>query len=154
LRYRILAVVAVAVLAYFAAQQRALLPAALNPSALITGMRNQSSPLRFTLSTDPEPPSYDEPIHLRVHVTDNTNQPADGLILESNLSMNGMSYGAQSVSLRGVGNGNYLGTVNLEMPGSWYVDLIATKHGEQHRERFNIEVSSTSSQLGEADDAQ
>jgi hypothetical protein len=152
MRLRILAVVAVAALLCVAVIHQAGLTALPDPTAILLRMRNP--PLRFTLSTDPEPPSYGTPITLKVHVIDAASHPADGLSIEADVSMDGTDRGAQHVTLRGEGNGNYRGVVDLEMAGSWDVDLTATKGGERGCEKLSIEVGSPPSPSTDDDDTE
>ncbi len=142
MRLRILAIATVAALAYFAVQNKSTLSALPDTAALIRNIRGQSSPFRFTLSTDPEPPSYDSPIVLRVHVTDAAGQPADGLAVEATFSMSGTDHGAQHMILHGKGNGVYESKVKADTPGSWNVDLTAAKRdgSSATSERLNLEV--------------
>ncbi len=141
MRLRILAVAAVAPLTYFAIKHSSELPAPPDPTALIMNLRNQLTPFRFTLATDPESPSCDAPITLKVHVIDTAGQSADGLLIEADASMSGTDHAAaQHVTLRGKGHGNYEGMVELETAGSWDVDLSATKDLKRGRQRLSIEV--------------
>ncbi len=137
MRLRILAFATVAALTYFAVEHRAELPALPDPTALIINMRNQVTPFRFDLKTDPESPSCEAPVTLKVHVVDTAGQPADGLFVEADAAMSGMDHGTQHVRLRGKGHG---GMVELEMVGSWNLDLNATKDSTRSRQRFIIEV--------------
>jgi hypothetical protein len=139
MRLRTVAIAAVAVLAYFAVRPRSALPAPPDPTALILGMRN-TSPFRLTLGTDPEPPRCGTPITLRVHANDASGKSTDGLKIEAEVSMSGADRGAQHATLHARGNGNYEGTVNLDVAGSWDVDLTATKNDNRGRERISIEV--------------
>jgi hypothetical protein len=142
MRLRVLAIAIVAALAYFVVQDKSTLSAPLDSAALIRNIRDQSSPFRFTLHTDPEPPSYDSPIVLRVHVTDAAGRPADGLAVEATVSMSGMDHGAQHTILHGKGNGVYESKVKVETAGSWNVDVTATKKtgNSSSSERLNMEV--------------
>jgi hypothetical protein len=141
MRLRILAIAIVAGLAYFVVQNKSALPAPPDSAALIREIRGQASPFRFTLNTDPEPPSYNSPIVLRVHVTDAAGQPADGLAVEATVSMSGMDHGAQHSILHGKGNGVYESKVKVETVGGWNVDLTAMKkEGKSGSERLNMEV--------------
>lgn len=148
MRLRILASAAVAALTYFAIEYRAELPALPDPTALIINMRNQVTPFRFTLDTDPESPSCDAPIMLKVHVIDTAGQPADGLLVEADAAMSGMDHRAQHLSLHGKGHGNYEGRVGLETAGSWNVDLSTTKDLMRSWQRFIIEVDGAQAPLG------
>ena len=140
MRLRIVAVAAVAVLAFYAVRHKAELPAPPDPTALILSMRNQVQPFRFSLGTEPEQPHCDAPLTLRVHVVDAAGQPVDGLKIEANVLMIGTDHGSQQLTLHSKGRGNYEGRVTLEMAGSWDVDLIGTKDGKRVRERLSIEV--------------
>jgi len=140
LRLRICAIAAIAALTGFAVQYTSELPALPDPTALILNLRNQVTPLRFTLGTDPEAPNCDTPITLKVHVIDAAGRPADGLIIEADAAINGTGHGAQHVTLHGKGHGNYEGKMKLETAGSWDVDLTATKDMKTSRQRLSIEV--------------
>jgi hypothetical protein len=140
MRLRILAIAIVAALAYFAIERKTALPAPPDSTAFITGLRDQVSPFSFTLITDPDPPSSDLPIVLRVHVTDAAGQPANGLTVEASVSMSGTDRGVQHTILHDKGNGVYEGRVNLELAGTWDVDLTATKDDKRGRQRLTIEV--------------
>lgn len=74
---------------------------------------------------------------LKVHVIDAANQPADGVTLDADVSMGGMS---QHLTLSGTGGGDYETQMNLEMAGSWDVDLTATKDGKSRQQRLSIDV--------------
>lgn len=109
------------------------------PASLINSTRDRLNPFRFTLTTDPTPPTANHSTLLKVHVIDAADQPADGVDLQADLSMPGMG-GAQHVTLSGRGNGNYEGEVTLEMAGSWDVDLTASKDGKTKKQKLDIEV--------------
>ena len=108
-----------------------------SPASLINGTRERLTPFRFTLTTDPTYPHASGPIQLKVHVIDGTNQPVDGATINADISMGGMM---QRMVLDGRGHGDYDGTVNLESPGSWDIDLTASKDGKSRQQRLNIEV--------------
>jgi len=74
---------------------------------------------------------------LKVHVIDATNQPADGVTVSADVSMGGT---AKHLTLSGRGDGDYEGQMDLEMSGSWDVDLTATKDGKSRQQRLSIEV--------------
>lgn len=141
MRFRILAIAAIAALVYFAMKYKPE-PSALppNPAMIIQNTRDRLTPFRFTLATDPTSPSFNAPIRLKVHVIDAADQPADGVELKADVSMSGMDQGAQHLVLSGRGNGDYDGRVNLEMAGSWDVDLTATKDGKSRQQKLSIEV--------------
>jgi hypothetical protein len=141
MRLRILAIATVAVLTYFVMEHKLGLPAPPTPAALVMSLRNQLSPFRFTLATDPEPPECDTPTILRVHASDAAGQPASGLIIEADVYMSSIDHTAQHVTLRGKGNGNYEGRVEMERAGIWNVDLTASKDGKLNRQRLSIEVT-------------
>ncbi len=111
-----------------------------NPTAIINNTRDQLTPFRFTLTTDPTPPKYSSPFMLKVHVIDGANQPADGVTLKADVTMTGMDHGAQHITLSGKGDGDYEGQVNLEMAGPWDVDLTASKDGKSRQQKLSIEV--------------
>jgi hypothetical protein len=111
-----------------------------SPSAIINNTRDRLTPFRFTLATDPASPNYNSPILLKVHVIDAASQPADGITLKADVTMSGMDHGAQHLTLSGSGDGNYEGQVNLEMAGTWDVDLTATKDEKSREQRFSIQV--------------
>jgi hypothetical protein len=140
LRLRVVAIAAVAGLTYFATEHRSELPAAPDPGALILNLRNQFTPFRFTVGTYPESPNCDTPITLKVHVIDAAGYPVDGLIVEAAASVTGVDHGAQYVTLRGKGHGNYEGRIKLELAGSWQVDLTGTTAFKTSRQRFSIDV--------------
>jgi hypothetical protein len=142
MRYRILAIAAIAVVAYFAINKykptASDLPPA--PAAIINSTRDRLTPFRFTMTTDPAAPNYNSSILLKVHVIDGANQPADGVALTADVSMSGMDHGAQHLTLEGKGGGDYEGRLNLEMAGSWDVDLTAAKDDKNRKQRLSIEV--------------
>jgi hypothetical protein len=70
-------------------------------------------------------------------VIDSADQPADGVTLTADFSMSGMT---QHITLEGKGGGDYEGRVNLEMAGSWDVDLTATRDEKRREQRLSIEV--------------
>ena len=111
-----------------------------NPASLINGTRYRLTPFRFTLTTDPTSPHASGPIVLKVHVIDGAGQPVDGVTVKADVTMTGMEHGAH-VSLDDRGNGNYDGQVNLEMAGSWDVDLTATKGDKSRQQKLSIEVN-------------
>jgi hypothetical protein len=111
-----------------------------NPTAIINNTRDQLTPFRFTLATDPTSPNYHGPILLKVHVIDAAGQPADGVTLNTDVSMTGMESEAKHMTLSGKGGGDYEGQVNLEMAGSWDVDLKATKDGKSRQQKLSIQV--------------
>jgi hypothetical protein len=139
MRLRTLALFAVAALVLTSAgcKSNALPP---SPSSLINGTRDRLTPFRFALTTDPSSPHASGPILLKVHVIDGAGQPADGVTLKADVSMSGMDHGDQHLVLDGRGDGDYDGQVNLEMAGSWDVDLTATKDGKTRQQKLSIEV--------------
>jgi len=60
--------------------------------------------------------------------------------LKADVSMAGMDHGAQHLTLDGRRNGDYEGQVTLEMPGSWDVDLTATKDDKSKQLRQIVDV--------------
>jgi len=143
MRLRLIIIVVIAAAAYYAfnrykPETSSALPPA--PMAIINGTRDRLTPFRFTLSTDPAPPSFNSPILLKVHVIDAANQPADGVELKADVSMSGMDHGSQHLTLTGKGDGDYEGQINLEMAGSWDVDLKANKDGKIRQQKLSIEV--------------
>jgi hypothetical protein len=142
MRLRTLAIAAVAALtlAFSGCKAESALPP--SPTSIINNARDRLTPFRFTLTTEPTSPKYNGPILLKVHVIDAANQPADGVTLKANVSMSGMEQGAQHLTLNGRGDGNYEGQMNLEMAGSWDVDLTATKDDKSRRQKLSIEVGS------------
>lgn len=141
MRFRILAIAVIAALVYFAVKYKPE-PVAppINPVAIIQGTRDRLSPFRFTMATEPTSPTYSAPVRLKVHVIDDADKPADDVELKADVSMSGMDHGSQHLVLDGRGNGDYEGQVNLEMAGSWDVDLTATKDGKSRQQRLSIEV--------------
>ena len=142
MRYRLLAIAAVAAVVYFAINKYKPEPSELPPApaALINSTRDRLTPFRFALSTDPATPSYNNSILLKVHVIDGANQPADGVTLTADISMSGMENGAQHLTLDGKGDGDYEGRVNLGMAGVWDVDLTAAKDGKSRQQRLNLVI--------------
>ncbi len=142
MRFRIVAIAAIAALVYFAMKNYKPDPSTLppDPTRIIQNTRDRLTPFRFTLATDPTSPSFNSPILLKVHVIDAADQPADGVELKADVSMSGMDQGAQHLVLSGRGNGDYDGRLNLEMAGSWDVDLTATKDGKSRQQKLSIEV--------------
>lgn len=134
----LIAAVAVLTVSFAGCKSEPFLPP--NPARVINNARDQLTPFRFTLATDPASPSYNAPILLKVHVIDAANQPADGVTVNADVSMSGMEHGAQHLTLSGKGGGDYEGTVNLEMAGSWDVDLTATRDGKSRQQKLSIEV--------------
>jgi len=111
-----------------------------SPTTLINGTRDRLNPFRLSLTTDPASPNFNSPITIKVHVIDATNQPADGLTVQADVSMSGMNQGAQHLTLDGKGGGDYEGQVKLEMAGSWDVDLTATRDDKNGHQKLSIEV--------------
>ncbi len=109
------------------------------PASLINRSRDRLNPFRFTFATEPRAPNLNDRITLKVHVIDAANQPADGVEVNADVSMLGMN-GPQHVTLSGMGNGDYEGEVDLEAPGSWDVDLSATRDDKSSKQRFAMEV--------------
>jgi hypothetical protein len=136
MRLRTFAIAAAALLAlsFTGCKSESLPP---NPTSLINNTRDRLNPFRFTVTTDPSSPTSKSPIMLKVHVIDATNQPADGVTVKADVSMGGM---AKHLTLSGRGDGDYEGQMDLEMPGSWDVDLTATKDGKSRQQRLSIEV--------------
>lgn len=133
-----IAAVAVLTLSFAGCKSEPALPP--NPVTVIDNVRGQLTPFRFALATDPASPNYNAPILLKVHVIDAANQPADGVTVKVDVSMSGMDHGAQHLTLSGKGGGDYEGQVNLEMAGSWDVDLTATRNGKSRQQKFSLEV--------------
>jgi hypothetical protein len=139
MRFRILAVATVALIVICTGCKSSDLPP--SPSSLITGTRDRLNPFRMTLTTDPQWPKASGPIMLKVHVIDAAGQPADGVTLKADVTMNGMEHGAHAV-LDGRGNGDYEGEVTLEMPGNWEVALTASQGDKTKQLRLYIDVGS------------
>jgi len=143
MRFRLIAFAVVAALAYFAYTKykgNLVVTGPPDPTAIITSTRDRLTPFRFTLATEPTSPSYNGPILLKVHVIDAADKPADGVTLKADISMGGMDHGAQHLTLNDKGDGDYESQMNLEMAGSWDVDLTATKDGKSRQQKFSIEV--------------
>jgi hypothetical protein len=138
MRSRIFVIAAAAVLIYVVIEHKPGLP---DPTSITMGLRNQLSPLGFTLATDPEPPECSTPAVLKVHVIDPAGKPASALNLEADIYMAGADLPAHHLTLHGKGNGDYVGTVELERAGSWNVDLTTRRNGNLIRERLSIEVN-------------
>jgi nitrogen fixation protein FixH len=111
-----------------------------NPMTVINGTRDRLTPFRFTLATDPTSPSSHGPTMLKVHVIDAAGQPADNVEEKADVSMSGMDHGAQHLTLDGRGGGDYEGQMNLEMAGSWDVNLTASRDGKTRQQKLSIEV--------------
>jgi hypothetical protein len=143
--------ITVGALALFAYQHRVNLP---DPTTLIINARNHVQPFHYALSTNPDDPSCDRPIILMVHATDTSGQPIDGLNIEANVSLALADRTVQTVKLRSRGHGNYEGRVNLEMAGTWDVDLAGEKDGNRARQRLSVDVSPAhaSTPIDEEDD--
>jgi hypothetical protein len=133
-----IAAVAVLILSFAGCKAEPVLPP--NPATVINNVRGQLTPFRFTLVTDPAAPTYNAPILLKVRVIDAANQPADGVTVNADVSMSGMDQGARHLTLSGKGDGDYEGQVNLDMAGSWDVDLTATRDGKSRQQKLSIEV--------------
>jgi hypothetical protein len=140
MRLRIPAIAAVAALSYLAIEHRHELPAVPDPIELFMTARGEVPPFRFTLTTEPEAPACGAPMTLRVHVVNPNDQPVDGLLLEAGVSFSGSGRESRHVTLRRKGKGDYEGKLEVDMAGSWNVDVMATKDGETHRQRLNLEV--------------
>lgn len=110
-----------------------------DPTAIINGTRDKLTPFRFNLTTDPASPTYTSPFMLKVHVIDSADHPADGVTLTADVSMIGMQE-VQHVTFSGTGDGDYEGQVNVDMAGTWDVDLTATRDGKTRQQKMNIEV--------------
>ena len=109
------------------------------PASVINRTRDRLNPFRFNFATEPSAPNFNDRITLKVHVIDAANQPADGVEVNADLSTLGMN-GSHHVALSGVGNGDYEGEVDLEMAGSWDVDLSATRDDKSSKQRVILEV--------------
>jgi hypothetical protein len=141
MRFRLVVIVAIAAIAYFAFNKFRPQPSELPPApaALINSTRDRLTPFRFNLTTDPASPSANSSVLLKVHVIDGANQPADGVTLSADVSMIGGG-SMQHLTLDGNGDGDYEGRVNLDAAGSWDVDLTASKDGKSRQQRLNIVV--------------
>ncbi len=140
-RARLLAItISVAVLALLAYQHRVNLPSVPDPTTLIINARNHVQPFHYALSTNPDDPTCDRPIILVVHAVDAAGKPIDGLNIEASVSMASADQTTQTVKLRSRGHGNYEGRVNIEMAGTWDVDLAGEKDGNRARQRLSVEV--------------
>jgi hypothetical protein len=109
------------------------------PASVITNTRNALNPFRITLTTDPSSPTANSRVLLKVHVIDAADRPADGIDVGADLSMLGGG-NTQHVALSGRGGGDYEGEVTPDLPGSWYVDLTASKDGQSKKQRFDLDV--------------
>ncbi|MDR3740772.1 MAG: FixH family protein [Terracidiphilus sp.] len=140
MRLRTLGVTAAAILLVLACSACKSSDLPPSPASLINGTRDRLNPFRMTLSTDPTSPRASGPITLKVHVIDAANQPADGVTLKADVSMAGMSSGDQHLTLDGHGNGDYDGRVNLDMAGSWDVNLTASRDGKSQQLKLFLDV--------------
>lgn len=139
MRIRTLAVIAAAILLVLACSACKSSDLPPSPASLINGTRDRLNPFRMTLTTDPASPRSG-PITIKVHVIDSANQPADGVTLKADVSMNGMGSGDQHLTLDGHGNGDYDGRANLDMAGSWDVNLTASRDGKTQQLKLYIDV--------------
>jgi hypothetical protein len=139
MRVRLLFIAIVAVVLYYGFSRYKPAPSDLppNPAAIINNTRDKLTPFRFNMTTDPASPRYNNSVLIKVHVIDSADQPADGVTLTADFSMSGMT---QHITLEGKGGGDYEGRVNLEMAGSWDVDLTATRDEKRREQRLSIEV--------------
>jgi hypothetical protein len=112
-----------------------------SPSSLINGTRERLTPFRFTLTTEPQFPHTEGPTGLKVHVIDGAGDPVTGATVQATVSQGGGG-SLRQVTLDDRGQGDYEGDVSLEAPGSWDVDLQATKDGKVRQQRFYIDVGS------------
>ena len=90
MRVRTIAAVAAAALIYFAVLHRGGPGGLPDLTTILLSLRNP--PFRFTLSTEPEPPSYGTPITLKVHAVDAAGHSADGLAIEAEVSKDGATH--------------------------------------------------------------
>jgi hypothetical protein len=110
-----------------------------SPASLINGTRDRLNPFRMTFATDPASPNVSNQITLKVHILDAESQPADGVSVDADLSM--MGGGAtQHLALGGAGGGDYEAAVTVDQPGSWDVDLTASKDGKSSKQRVSFDV--------------
>lgn len=142
MRFRTLAVAAIAVLACLAYEHRSEL-AALHPTAAIAELNKPA--LRFTLRSLPDLPIRNRVTTLKVHAVDANGDPADGLTIEiyaANREEGGERRTCQT-SLHAKGHGNYVGEISFEEAGTWDIDVAATKDDlNQVRQRMEIQVQS------------
>lgn len=142
MRFRTLAVAAVAVLACLAYEHRSELTT-LHPSAAIMDFNKPA--LRFTLHSLPDPPLRRRVTTLKVHAVDADGNPADGLSIEIYAANREEGEGRRTchTSLVSKGHGNYIGEISFEEPGVWNIDVTATKDNQnQVRQRMEIQVQS------------
>lgn len=137
MRLPLLTAAVVAVLLVCPACKKEELPPA--PAQLINGTRDRLNPFRLAISTDPQFPKASGPILLKVHAIDATGQPADGLTVKAEVTMNGGARGA-SLTLDSRGSGDYEGQFSVESPGMWDVDLTASQEDKVKRQRITLDV--------------
>ena len=111
-----------------------------SPTAIINQTRDRLNPFRFTLKTDPAEPSASGYFTLYVHVVDAEGNPAEGVNLQAQVSIGGIGEGPQHITFDDRGAGDYQASLDLNMPGSYSVNVIADKDGKHKEQRFYVDV--------------
>jgi hypothetical protein len=110
------------------------------PASIINGTRDRLNPFRFTLTTDPASPSASGYFTVRVHVIDAEGNPAEGINLQGDVSIGGIGEGPQHISFDDRGAGDYEAELDLNIPGSYSMNVTADKDGKHKEQRFYIDV--------------
>lgn len=79
---------------------------------------------------------------LKFHITDK-GQPVDGDVTVKVFmpAMPGMPYMEETTTVKPLGGGNYEGTVNLSMGGTWQVHIFVTlKNGKKYRLKSSVNI--------------
>jgi len=110
------------------------------PASIINRTRDRLNPFRFTLTTDPASPSASGYFTVRVHVIDAEGNPAEGVNVQGDISVGGLGENGQHIEFSDRGAGDYEAELDLNMPGSWTLNVTAERDGKQKEERFYIDV--------------
>ena len=80
------------------------------------------------VQTDPSPPRSG-PIQLRFHLTDEQGQPVSDATVQIQGIMAAHGHVSELVGLHAVGDGDYTGTLLMDMSGGWGLDLTIQRPG-------------------------
>jgi nitrogen fixation protein FixH len=118
--------------------------------ALVALVNKNSSPRIYTygaanndqisLTTDPSPLRLG-PANFIINVQDEKGNPVDGASVFFDLNMTTMNMGTQQGAAIAQGDGQYVATGRLTMPGLWRVATKVTRpDGKVLKQNFNVNV--------------
>lgn len=114
--------------------------AAPNPMLWILRVRNQVPEYRIALAINPNPPTCDDTIVFRAHVSDSDGHPVELAQVELQAFVPGGQLAMRRVPMRALGKGDYEARTQLAEAAEWAVDVVAEKGWHSARQRHTVSV--------------